>query len=122
MEMYDHTNFEEDKFGFTGFLSGGAAAYSQEVRRDVVLRHLGDLLGEQSPRPTAYFDKVWTDEFVFSGNQLIQSPHQNNGHPLLQRSYMNGNLFLAATETATEHPGYMEGAVISAQDIAAKLS
>src|SRR5690606_38291600 len=46
MEMYDHTNFEENKFGFTGFLNGGAATYSPEVRRELVLRQLGDLLGD----------------------------------------------------------------------------
>lgn len=28
VEMYDPTNFEESKFGFTGFLNGGAAVYS----------------------------------------------------------------------------------------------
>ncbi len=122
MEMYDHTNFEEDKFGFTGFLNGGAAAYSPEVRKEFVLRQLGDLIGENALKPTAYFDKVWIDEFIMSGNQVIQRPHQNNGHPLLQQGYMNDKLFFAARETATEYSGYMEGAVIAAQSIADKLS
>ena len=40
-EMYDHTNFEENKLGFTGFLHGDAASYSQETRKVFVLRHLG---------------------------------------------------------------------------------
>jgi len=118
MEMYDHTNFEENKFGFTGFLSGGAATYPQQVRRDWVLRQLSDLLGAQALKPTAYFDKVWTDEFILDGNQVIQRPHQYNGHPLLQESYMHGKLFFAATETATKFPGYMEGAVVSALKVA----
>lgn len=39
----------------------------------------------------------------------------------LQQGYMNDKLFFAATETAAEFPGYMEGAVISAQSIAAQL-
>ncbi|MBN8788593.1 MAG: FAD-dependent oxidoreductase [Terrimonas sp.] len=121
MEMYDHTNFEEDKFGFTGFLNGGAAAYSPEVRKEFVLRQLGELIGEKALKPTAYFDKVWTDEFILDDKQVIQRPHQNNGHPLLQQSYMGGKLFFAATETATEFPGYMEGAVIAAQSIAASF-
>ncbi len=121
-EMYDHTNFEENKFGFTGFLNGGAAAYSPEVRKEFVLSQLGDLLGAQALKPVAYLDKVWTDEFIVSGNQVIQRPHQNNGHPLLQRGYMNDRLFFAATETATQYSGYMEGAVIAAQSIADKLA
>ncbi|WP_242917222.1 flavin monoamine oxidase family protein [Pontibacter liquoris] len=120
-EMYDHTNYEEDKFGFTGFLSGGAASYSQEVRKEFVLRQLGELLGEKALAPTAYFDKVWTDEFILAGTQVIQRPHQNNGHPFLQQSYMNGKLFFAGTETATAFAGYMEGAVLSAKSIAERL-
>ncbi|WP_313261505.1 NAD(P)/FAD-dependent oxidoreductase [Sphingobacterium sp.] len=120
-EMYDHTSFEEDKFGFTGFLNGGAAAYLQEVRKELVLRQLGDLIGEKALNPTAYFDKVWTNEFILAGNQIIQHPHQDNGHPLLQQSYMNGNLYFAATETATQYPGYMEGAVIAARSVFEKL-
>ena len=59
-------------------------------------------------------DKIWTDEFVFSGSQVIQRPHQNNGHPLLQERYMNGKLYFAGTETSTDYSGYMEGAIISA--------
>ena len=121
VEMYDHTNFEENKFGFTGFLNGGAATYSAEVRKEFVLRQLAGLLGEKALNPIAYFDKVWTDEFIISGNQIIQQPYQNNGHPLLQQSHMNDKLFFAATETATEYPGYMEGAVVAAKSVANRL-
>lgn len=113
-EMYDHTNFEENKFGFTGFLNGGASGYSQEVRKEFVLRQLAELLGKEILNPVSYSDKIWTDEYVLAGNQLIQRPHQNNGHPLLQHSYLNGKLYFSGTETATEFAGYMEGAVISA--------
>ncbi len=120
-EMYDHTNFEENKFGFTGFLNGGAASYSYEVRREFVLRQLTELLGERALKPVAYFDKVWTDEFVLAGNQAIGRPHQNNGHLLLQESYMDGTIFFAATETVNEFPGYMEGAVNAAHYVAARL-
>lgn len=114
VEMYDHTNFEENKFGFTGFLNGGASGYSQEVRKEFVLQQLVELLGKEVLNPVSYSDKIWTDEFVLAGNQLIQRPHQNNGHPLLQQSYLNGKLYFSGTETATEFAGYMEGAVISA--------
>ncbi|MFO7719072.1 MAG: NAD(P)/FAD-dependent oxidoreductase [Gillisia sp.] len=114
-EMYDHTNFEENKFGFTGFLNGGAASYSEEERKEFVLNHLKELLGEKALEPTAYFDKVWTDEFISDGNPINQKPHQNNGHPLFQESYLNGKLYFSGTETSPEFSGYMEGAIISAQ-------
>lgn len=120
-EMYDHTNMEEDKFGFTGFLNGGAASYTPAVRKEFAIRQLAELLGDKAAAPVSYFDKVWTGENVLAGNQIIQRPHQNNGHPLLQTAYMNGKLFFCGTETATAHAGYMEGAVISAKKIAHSL-
>ncbi|WP_281925566.1 flavin monoamine oxidase family protein [Flavobacterium collinsii] len=115
MEMYDHTNLEEDKFGLTGFLNGAAAAYNQEVRKEFVLRQLKELLGIKALNPIAYFDKIWMDEFILSGNPVIHRPHQNNGHPLLQMEYMNGKLLFNGTETATEYAGYLEGAIIAAK-------
>jgi len=120
-EMYDHTNFEENRFGFTGFLNSGAASYPPAVRKEFALRQLEELLGGQASNPTAYYDKVWTDEFISTGSQAVQRPHQNNGHALLQQGYMDGKLFFGATETAITFPGYMEGAVIAAQSIANKL-
>jgi len=118
VEMYDHTNVEENKFGFTGFLNGGASSYSQDVRKELVLRQLTELLGDDILNFNYYTDKIWTDEYVLSGNQIIQRPHQNNGHPLLQKSYMNDKVHFAGTESATEFSGYMEGAIISALKIA----
>src|SRR5690606_8925298 len=35
-EMYDHTNFEENKFGVTGFLIGGAVNYFYDLRKELV--------------------------------------------------------------------------------------
>ena len=113
-EMYDHTNFEKNKFGFTGFLNNGSTSFSQQVRKDLVIRQLSELFGEMALDYTTYIDKIWTDEYIMAGHQVVQRPHQNNGHPLLQKSYMGGKLFFAATETATQCPGYMEGAVCAA--------
>lgn len=121
MEMYDHTNFEENKFGFTGFLNSGASTLNQETRKANVLRQLSELLGKESAYPTAYFDKVWNDEFIVHGNQTIERPHQNNGHPLLQEAYLNERLFLCGTETASNFGGYMEGAIWSAIRVADKF-
>lgn len=121
-EMYDHTNYEKSKFGFTGFLNPGTAAYSQEVRRENVLKQLYKLLGEKATQPVSYHDKIWTDEFITTGGQDIQRPHQNNGHPLLKKEYMEGKLFFSNTETATEYAGYMEGAVLSSRELLKRLS
>ena len=114
VEMYDHTNLEEDKYGFTGFLNGEAAGFSAEIRQANVVRQLSELFGDDAKQPTAYYDKVWNDEYISKGSTIIERPHLNNGHPLLQINYMNGKLFFCGTETAGEYPGYMEGAVDAA--------
>ncbi|MFD1140917.1 flavin monoamine oxidase family protein [Larkinella insperata] len=121
VEMYDHTSADGQRFGFTGFLNGGSASYTQEVRKELVLRQLGDLFGKDALAPTAYFDKVWDDKFLVAGNPVIHRPHQNNGHALLQKSYLNGKLHFGGTETAIESPGYMEGAVAAAKKLALQL-
>ncbi|MCF3108359.1 FAD-dependent oxidoreductase [Niabella sp. CC-SYL272] len=120
-EMYDHTNFEENKFGFTGFLNGGAASYPPDIRKTLVLQQLNELLGANALSALSYFDKVWNDAFIHEGSPVFQRPHHNNGHPLLQESFMNEKLYFGGTETATAFPGYMEGAVIAAQQLAARL-
>jgi len=121
VEMYDHTNSEEDKYGFTGFLNGGAAGFSQEVRKANVLRQLGELFGSEALQPTAYYDKVWNDEYIVQGNTIIERPHQNNGHPVLQMDYLDGKLLFCGTETASRFAGYMEGAVDAAIRVANKF-
>jgi monoamine oxidase len=115
-EMYDHTNFEENKFGFTGFLSNSLAKLSMSKRKNLVLNQLVKQLGERMINPLFYRDKIWANEFILGDNQIINRPHCNNGHPLLQKSYMNGKLFFSGTESNQLFPGYMEGAVRSAND------
>ncbi|RXJ49790.1 flavin monoamine oxidase family protein [Gelidibacter gilvus] len=121
-EMHDHTNYEKNKFGFTGFLSSGSTSYSKEVRKELVLKQLEKLLGAEASNPISYFDKVWTDEFVSGENQIIHRPHQNNGHPIFMKSYLDNTIFFSGTESSSEYSGYMEGAIISAKTICNKIS
>lgn len=120
-EMYDHTNFEGNKFGFTGFLNSGSSGYSKELRKELVLKQLAGLLGKDAAQPLTYNEKIWIDEFISNGNSRINRPHQNNGHPFFQESYMNGKLFFSGTESNTEFSGYMEGAVLSAKNTYKKI-
>lgn len=120
-EMYDHTTIEKDKFGFTGFLNGGSASYTKELRKELVLKQLEELLGKDAAHPLSYYDKIWKDEFILHGNQIINRPHQNNGHPLFQKTYMGDKLFFSGTESSDEFSGYMEGAVLSAKNTLQKI-
>lgn len=120
-EMYDHANFEEDKFGFTGFLNAGVQHYDAATRREYVLSQLSLLFGEAAAHPTGYYDKIWNEPTLMAGQQIFRRAHFNNGHPALQEAYMNGKLLFAGSETASLHPGYMEGAVAAANQAALRL-
>jgi len=120
-EMYDHTNLQEDKFGFTGFLNSGASTYSLEARKEHVLKQLELLIGKEALHPLTYSDKIWTDEFILNDNPIIHRPHQNNGHKIFESSYFNGKLLIAGTESSPMYSGYMEGAIISANATYRKL-
>lgn len=120
-EMYDHSNADQSKFGFTGFLNGASGRLSVAERQDLVLQHLEELFGEKIPKASLYQDKVWTDIFVLGDNPIITRAHQHNGHPLLLQSYFNEKLFFAGTETSTSYAGYMEGAIRSAERVAQQI-
>lgn len=120
-EMYDHTNFEKNRHGFTGFLHPLSNKYQLNLRKHLVIKQVTDLFGQEAFNALQYSDKIWTDEFILGNNEIVSFPHQYNGHPLLQDSYMNGKLFFSATESSLHYPGYMEGAVRSAINIYDKL-
>lgn len=121
MELYDHSNCEENRFGLTGFLNSTAAAYGQDLRRELVLQQLSSLFGEAILQPATYTDQVWNGAYLDSGSTLMLRPHQNNGHPALQQAYLDGRLHFCGTETSVLHPGYMEGAVVAARSVAERL-
>jgi len=120
-EMYDHTNYDGSRYALTGFLNPGAANYSQEVRKEYVLRQLQELLGDEVLEAVAYYDKTWGDEYLVSGSPVIQRPHQYNGHPVFEQAYLNGRLYFCGTETSPVHGGYMEGAIVAAKRTANAL-
>jgi monoamine oxidase len=122
VEMYNHTNFKEDKFGFTGFLNDGAISYHQDVRKEFVLKQLCELFSEKALKYLFYDDKIWNDEFIIVGIQIIHRPHQNNGHHLLNETYFNRRLFFCGSETSDEYGGYVEGAVNASNRIFTDLN
>ncbi len=48
-------------------------------------------------------------------------PHQNNGNPIFNTSLFDDKLLISSSESALEFPGYMDGAVCSADSIAEKI-
>lgn len=122
VEVYDHSNAENNRFSLMGFLNGSATNYSREQRAAMVTAQMKQLFGAIATPPLAYHEKVWNSKFVTSPAAMPLTAHQNNGHGLLQKAWMNEKLYFAGTETATIHPGYMEGAVRSAYRVVKQIT
>lgn len=121
-EMYDHTNFEENRFALKGFLNGSIAQFSKIEREQKVIATLKKIFGEEAEQHIGYFDRIWEKEkFTFSPTSNFLPGHYNNGHPIYQNAFWENSLWLAGTETSPNFGGYMEGAIQSAISTANKI-
>lgn len=121
-EFYDHSNYENNYFALKGFLNSSYYALSKEERLNLILNQLRKYYGNKVKDYVEYEEKIWRlDPFTYAEYYSHVLPHQNNGHPLFQETYLNNKLFIAGSETSTEFPGYMEGAIRSAYSVLEKL-
>lgn len=121
-EMYDHSNVEDNFYALKGFLNGAYFSLTKAERLEIILKQLRKYYGEKIDRFVEYEELVWRKEsFTFVPYDQHILPHQNNGHAAYQEAYLNGRFYIAGSETATDFPGYMEGAVASAQYIFNKI-
>lgn len=121
-EMYEQNDAKGERFAFAGFLGSSAALYDQQQRKEIVLNQLAQYFGEEAKNVTYYNDKVWVGDFITADGPPTERPHQNNGHPHLESTYMGGKLLFSGSETSDSHPGYMEGAVTAAETGAKKIA
>ncbi len=114
-ELYDHSDEENEKFALMGFINGSYFSISKEERLQLILTQLQKYYGDDVMEYESYEELVWKHEeettTAYSKHIL---PHENNGHALLQGSYLDDRLFFSGTETSPSFGGYMEGAVLSA--------
>lgn len=121
-ELYDHSNVEDNLHALKGFLNSAYYSVTREERLAMVLAQLRKYYGSAIDDYHSYEEAVWRDEpLTFNPYESHILPHQNNGHPSLQQSYMSDRLIIAGAETATAHAGYMDGAVRSAFYTANKI-
>jgi len=117
-EMYDHSNYEDNRFALKGFLNGSYFSVSKAQRLEMILNQLKKYYGNAVETYTDYQETVWAkDPFSYKSYSNHVLPHQHNGHAVYGTPVLEGRLFIAGSETANAFPGYMEGAVRSAQDV-----
>lgn len=121
-EMYDHSNYEDSLFALKGFLNSSYFSLKKEERLALILKQLRKYYGTLADHFLSYEERVWRQEaFTFAPYISHILPHQNNGHSVYREPCWDGRLWVAGSETAAEHPGYMEGAVRSAEWVAKSL-
>jgi monoamine oxidase len=121
-EMYDHSNTDHTKYALKGFLNGGTNTLTIEERKEKAIQQLIAFFGKEAANYTAYYEKVWrNDPLTFHPYDQLILAHQNNGHSMYKNKLFDGKLYISGSETATQNPGYMDGAVYAAQAIASQF-
>ncbi|AUC85162.1 amine oxidase family, flavin-containing protein [Polaribacter sp. ALD11] len=117
-EIYDHTNFENNRFGLMGFLHGGLVNESKKIREEKIREQLFKFFGEDGTNYLCYEEKVWNkEELINFENDRFITPHFNNGHSIYQQEFLNGKFIIAGSETSPSYGGYMEGAIYRGNQI-----
>ena len=121
-EMYDHSNIKDNLYALKGFFNGAYFSVSKEERLELVLKQLRKYFGDRADEYIHYEEQAWRNEpYTYAPYTSHVLPHQNNGHASFRKTYWDGKLILGGAETADQFPGYMEGAVRSANYIARLL-
>jgi monoamine oxidase len=122
-EMYDHSTFEKGGFALKGFMNGAFHGASQAERKQQVVNQLKKYYGKTAEEFLTYEECVWSQEkYTYAPYEGYVLPHQNNGNAIFRKKYYAGRLIVAGSETAESFPGYMDGAVYSAQWVLTQLT
>ena len=122
-ELYDHSNHERSKYALCGFIDSSLKNLTYSDRRKHVINQLKNVFGVKAEEFTNYEECLWSnEENTFEASDTFLLPHQNNGNPIYNNSLFNDKILISSTEASSEFPGYMEGAVHSANIIAKKIT
>jgi monoamine oxidase len=121
-ELYDHCNHDRSKYALCGFINSSFKTLSYTERRASVLNQLTAVFGVKATAFIDYEECIWSkEENTFEASDIFLYPHQNNGNAIFNTSLFDAKLFISSAESASEFPGYMEGAVYSANVTAKKI-
>jgi monoamine oxidase len=121
-ELYDHSNHEKSKYALCGFIDSSLKTKPYAARRESVINQMVSVFGVKAKEFTSYEECLWgEEENTFEASEVFLGPHENNGNPIFNTPIFDGKVLISSTESASEFPGYMEGAVRTAQLIAEKL-
>ena len=114
IELYDHSNIEDDSYSLMGFMNEGLRDEVPADRKERVLSYLEKHFGSEARDYISYQEKDWSIDPYTSYEKLKSiyiSPRY--GNPVFQEDHFNNRIILSGAETSPVHGGYMDGAVIS---------
>ena len=123
-EFYDQSNSTGTRFALCGFISVGYMQTSKKERKEKVINQLFKVFGEEAMDYIGYEELIWSEEVYTKDKRrddVSVYPHQNNGNPIFENRYYHNQFFIAGSETSTSYPGYMEGAIVSANRIVEEI-
>jgi len=123
---YDITP-ENSAHGVLAVLSAASAAealhrQAPAERRATVLAAVAQHFGSAAQSPLHYAERCWSEEPWSGGGYAAYLGPGHFAHGMAALRSPCGHLHWAGTETALEWPGYMEGALESAERVLAELS
>lgn len=121
-ELYDQCNLQRSNYALCGFINPSFKQFSYPERKSAVLQQLEGIFGSRAKECIQYQECLWSQEkHTFATNKTFLYPHQNNGHPIFDKTLFDNQLLIASTEAAAKFPGYMDGAVHAANVTAEKI-
>lgn len=123
---FDNTSHDDRQAALVGFVVGDDSRHlaerPAEQRRELVLASLARAFGDAARSPTDYVEQDWSTE-AWTGGCPVAS---FGPRAMLELgSHLRapvGRIHWAGTETATESPGYMDGAVSAGERAAHELA
>ena len=113
-EIHDMSGPAGEPAALFGFAA--PARVDQVIGREAVLRQFEALFGREAASPEEVLVQDWRAEPHTSPKRVQElTSYQLFGHPLFAAPAMDGRLHWASTETATEAPGHIEGALMAAE-------
>jgi monoamine oxidase len=120
-EIHDMSGPNGDPAALFGFCPGTPSVAPPTPER--VLSQLGALFGPQARSPLAVHIMDWKAEpFTSPPGVEALTRFDTFGHRLYQRPTFGGRLHWASTETSTDAPGHIEGALAAADRAAAAIA
>ncbi|WP_285031676.1 FAD-dependent oxidoreductase [Mycolicibacterium sp. lyk4-40-TYG-92] len=112
-EIHDMSGPHARPAALLGFVVGGSNR--PDLVADVTTQ-LQRLFGWRAAHPEEVLVQDWSTEHWTSPSHVYQlTDFTTYGHPAYTQPTLGGRLHWAATETSTEHPGHVEGALAAAE-------